>query len=318
MAENKKVVSIVIPAYNSEQTIFELVKSLIKELYNYKIEILLINDNSTDKTDYECNKILDNLNEEITYIKLRKNVGEHNAVMAGLNYARGEWVLIMDDDFQNPPSEALKLIEFAEKNTYDVIFSSYKKKKNILFINLGSKIKNISSTIILNKPKNLYLSSFKIIKKDLIKKLCRYKGPFPYLDGLILQLTDNVHSITTEHLSRTKGKSSYTFSKLISLYFNMFTNFSTKPIRIFSIFGVLLSFFSFCFIVYEIYYRFTSPEAVIGLSSIFVIILFFSGIQILFLGLIGEYIGRILLNVNNFLQYDIDIIKTNFKKKSDE
>lgn len=309
---NDKLISIVIPAYNSEKTLFDLTQEIVKEFNNYKIEILLVNDDSKDQTPKICEKILENLSSDITYIKLRKNFGEHNAVMAGLNYAKGDWVLIMDDDFQNPPSEARKLTDFALNNNYDVVFSKYKTKKHNFFRNLGSSLTNFTSSIILNKPKNLYLSSFKIIRGDLIKKICEYKGPFPYLDGLILNLTSNISSIITEHSARNLGKSNYTLSKLVSLYFNMFTNFSTKPIRIFSIFGLIISLVAACLIIYEIYYKLTNPEAVIGLSSIFVIILFFSGIQIIFLGLLGEYIGRILLNVNNSSQYEIEQIKKNF------
>ena len=130
-----------------------------------------------------------------TFPKL--NVGEHNAIMAGLRYVEGDWALIMDDDFQNPPKEGLKLINFALENNYDIVYGDYEIKRHNIFRNLISKINDITANYLLKKPKGLYLSSFKCIKKKLLKNIILYKGPFPYIDGLVLSLTSNIGSLKT-------------------------------------------------------------------------------------------------------------------------
>jgi glycosyltransferase involved in cell wall biosynthesis len=308
---NKELISIVIPTFNSEKNIFKLVDETIKTIHEFNLEFIIVNDCSPDNTHEECLKILKNINTRITYIKLRKNVGEHNAVMAGINNANGDWVLIMDDDFQNPPNEVLKLINFATNHSFDVVYSKYKDKKHNFFRNIISKINDYSANLILKKPKNLYLSSFKIINKKIIPDIIAYKGPYPYLDGLILSITSKIGSLELEHEKRKIGKSSYSIFKLLKLYSNLVINFSTVPIHFFSIAGLIISLLSGIYGIITILQKIWNPDYPIGYTSIFIAIIFFSGIQLLFLGLIGEYVGKILKNVNNESQYSIEIIKSN-------
>ena len=300
------MISIVIPLFNSEKSIHSLVKNIFEVFKNLEIEINLVNDGSKDNTHNECLKILIEHSANINYIKLRKNVGEHNAVMAGLNQSNGDWTIIMDDDFQTPPNEALKFYDYAIKNKFDVIYANYDDKKHSIFRNLGSKINDLTANFILKKPKDLYLCSFKCISKNIIKEIIKYKGPYPYIDGLILSVTDNITSIKLEHKPRNIGKSNYSIFKLVKLYINISTNFSTIPIHIFSIVGLLISFFSFIFGIIIILEKLFYPDTPLGYSSLIAAIIFFSGVQLIFLGLIGEYVGKILKNVNHETQYIIE------------
>ena len=309
------MLSIVIPIYKAEHSIKKLVEEVLATFLKKDLEIILVNDCSPDNSHQECLEIYDKNNDLITYIKLAKNMGEHNAVMAGLNYAKGDWAIIMDDDFQNPPKEALKLYEYANQNTFDIIYGNYKKnKKHSFFRNFISKINDKTANWILKKPRNIYLSSFKCINKKIINHLISYKGPYPYIDGLILSNTSNIGSIEIEHSERVSGRSGYTPLKLLKLYGNLFTNFSTIPIHFFSVSGIIITLIGFIFGLFVVIEKLMNPEMIAGYSSLLSIIIFFSGIQLIFLGLIGEYVGKILKNENRENQFLIDTIKEKIKK----
>ena len=315
MTNSQNSVSIVIPTFNAEHSISRLCKELLKIFNKFKIQIIIVNDCSVDKTHEECLKLVSEHHNELAYIKLSKNVGEHNAVMAGLKYSLGDWVIIMDDDFQNPPSEALKLLNYSLSNQFDVVYGNYKKKKHSFFRNLISKINDLTANYILNKPKGLYLSSFKAINKKIVKKVSNYYGPSPYIDGLIISLTSNIGSIETQHDERKTGKSGYSIIKLLKLYGNMATNFSTVPLHICSITGLVVAFLSGLYAIIVMIQKIINPSLALGYTSIFVAIIFFAGVQLIFIGLLGEYIGKVLKNVNKEPQYSIDYIKLNESEK---
>ena len=168
-----------------------------------------------------------------------------------------------------------------------------------------SKIANYSAQIIIKKPKNIYLSSFKSIKRHIVNEIINYKGPFPYIDGLILSITNNLGSFEVRHNERKDGKSSYNLAKLAKHYGNLIINFSTIPIHLFSVLGLIITAVSFLFIVGIVIEKILNPNVPLGYSTLMTVIIFFSGIQILFLGLIGEYVGKILKNVNKENQYNI-------------
>ena len=297
-------ISICIPVFNSENTIENLINKISNELQDYQLEFVLVNDYSIDNSDSICNKIL-TMREDVVYLSLRKNFGEHNAVMCCLNHISGDCAVIIDDDFQNPPSEIIKLVSELYKG-YDVVYSKYLKKNHNIFRNLGSSFNNLIATWLLDKPINLYLSSFKVIKKDLVQEIIKYKGPFPYIDGLILSNTRNITSVIVHHGKRENGKSNYTFKKLVTLWLNMFLNFSIKPIRLFTLFGFIISLFSFCLIIYIFINKIIYPSIQPGWSSLMAAMSFFAGLQILFFGLIAEYIGKNYLTNNNTPQWTIN------------
>ena len=303
------LISLIIPTYKGAKTLPKLIEELILTFKDYKTEIIIINDCSPDSTHKDLKILLDKYSSKITYIKFSKNFGEHSAVMAGLRYSVGSLIIIMDDDDQNPPLEALGLAEHSLKNDYDVIFTKYKVKNDSFIRNIMSKVADVSAQLILKKPKNIYFSSFKSVKRNIVNEIIKYEGPFPYIDGLILSITNNFGSYEAIHNKRVFGKSSYNFQKLAKHYSNLIINFSTIPIHFFSIIGFTITLLSLIYMIVTIIEKILNPDLPLGYSALVVIIIFFSGMQLLFLGLIGEYVGKILKNVNKENQYFIDFIK---------
>lgn len=294
--------SICIPVYNGARTIAALVDECIAQLAaHYTLEFVLVNDYSRDDSDAVC-KALAARHPHVKYISLRKNFSEHNAVMCAFNYATGDYAVVIDDDFQNPPSEIRALVEEACKG-YDVVYSRYADKRHHAFRNLASRFNNFVANWLLEKPRELYLSSFKVVNADIVQRLVRYKGPTPYIDGLILRETRNISSVLVAHADRREGQSNYTFAKLVSLWLNMFINFSIKPLRLFALFGLVVTLFSFVAAAGFIIQKLLDPQLQIGWTSVMVSILFFSGVQIIFLGLIGEYVGKHYLHSNGTPQW---------------
>jgi len=302
------LISIVIPVYNSEYSIGKLVDDLVMKLSSqYQLEIVLVNDNSPDNSEEVCISLHNKYRNIVSLYSLSRNFGEHNAVMAGLNNISGEYAVIMDDDFQNPVSEVLKLINYATENTYEVVYSYYEHKKHASFRNFVSRINAKVANILLNKPADLYLSSFKIINKKLAKKITRYTLPFPYVDGLILDVTNKIGRIEVRHDERKTGKSNYTARKMLALWSNMVTNFSIIPLRISVIMGFIFSFAGLLLGIQAIIWKFTEPDIPIGYTGLIVALSIFAGVQLLAIGMLGEYLGRIFLSLNGKSQYFISM-----------
>lgn len=304
---NQKIsLSIVIPVYNSQDSISKLTDHLVASLgVDYKLEIVLVNDSSKDNSEKLCIALYEKYETIVKFYSLSKNVGEHNAVMAGLNHTTGDFIVIMDDDFQNPISEVIKLVEFAKENSYDVVYTYYDRKQHHFFRNLGSKFNDKVANVMLKKPKDLYLSSFKLMSKFLVNEIIKYDLPFPYIDGLILRTTTNIGKIQVYHQERIVGKSGYTLTKLIALWLNMFTNFSILPLRVSIYIGFVFAFLGLIFGVYTVIEKLSNPRLPIGFAALAVSVFIFAGVQLISLGMIGEYIGRIFLSQNKRPQYTV-------------
>ena len=299
---NNLQISVCIPVFNSEKTILRLVEEVKNKLYRLNLEVILVNDGSKDASEEICIGLADKY-DFVKFISLRKNFTYHNAVLCGLTYVTGDYVAIIDDDFQNPPSEILLLIEEAQRGGYDVVYSRYEEKKHHWFRNLGSQFNGMVATWLLGKPKGLYLSSSKLIIKEVVNEIIKYSGPFPYIDGLIFRVTDNIGVKTVKHVDRLEGDSNYTLSKLIAQWMNMFVNFSIKPLRLATFSGLIISTASFIIGMFFIIDKILHPDIILGWTSLIAAILFFSGIQILFLGLLGEYLGKQYLDQNGTPPY---------------
>jgi undecaprenyl-phosphate 4-deoxy-4-formamido-L-arabinose transferase len=296
----------VIPVYNAEETISKLVEDLVTELgTEYTLEIVLVNDRSGDTSEEVCIALFKKYPSIIRFFSLAKNVGEHNAVMAGLNNISGDYAVIMDDDFQNPIQEVRRLIEYTGLTEYDVVYTYYEKKEHSLFRNLGSLFNDRVANIMLGKPKDLYLSSFKIIKRTLVDEIIKYDLPFPYIDGLILRSTENIGKFKVKHDARKTGKSGYTLSKLVSLWLNMFINFSILPLRMATFMGFIFAGLGFLLGILAIVERLVNPNLPQGYTFLFVFIALISGVQLISVGILGEYIGRFFLSHNKQPQYSI-------------
>jgi glycosyltransferase involved in cell wall biosynthesis len=288
--------TVVIPVYNAEKSIEILIDELIKVLTNISFEIILVNDGSIDLSAKIC-KSLSAKYKNIKYIGLRKNFGEFNAVICGLNYAQGAYSVIIDDDFQNPPSEILKLLNEAENNDFDVVYSYYKEKKHSFTRNLGSSLVNNLTSYLLKKPKDLYLSSFKIIKKEVVQEIIKFETPYTYIDGLIFQVTNNIGKTEVLHNERSSGESNYTISKLISLFLTIIFGYSLIPLRL-TLFAGIASII--CSLIYMALY-FTGIVSEWGSP----VVIFLGGVTLSAIALIGEYIGKAFLIISGKPQYVI-------------
>jgi undecaprenyl-phosphate 4-deoxy-4-formamido-L-arabinose transferase len=287
-------VSIVIPVYRGERSIGRLVRALRDQLAaTYDLEFVLVNDGSPDNSAAVCRELAAEF-EEVRFINLSRNFGEHNAVMCGLHYATGDCAVIMDDDFQNPPEEVGQLVEELRRG-YDIVFSYYATKQHQWLRNLGSRFNNWVATWMLAKPRDLYLSSFKAINRFAIDQVILYRGPYPYVDGLLLRVTNHYSRVMVRHDPRAEGKSGYTLRKLVSLWLTMFTNFSVLPLRLASLAGLACSFLGLVTAVVFAIEKLRNPDLPAGWASLIVSLFVISGIQLFALGMIGEYLGRLFL-----------------------
>lgn len=313
-------ISVVIPVYNSEKTINEVVNKVIKAFNEmtkeYAFEIILINDGSKDKSSSICKEICNN-ETRVKFLNLSKNFGQLCAIMAGFSIVTGDYIVCMDDDLQNPPGEIEKLISTLVNNNYDIVFSKYENKKHSKFRNLGSKLSDLMAESLMDKPKDIYVSSFFIVRRFVIEEIKKYDNPYPYMTGLFFRTTKNVGSVLISHNERKYGRSGYNLKKLIGLVVNGFTNFSIKPLRLSSIIGSVLSAFSFIWMIFLIVQKLISPNINLGWTSIMVAVIFFGGIQLLSIGLLGEYVGRIFMCINKTPQYVIRE-KYNIKDTNDD
>jgi glycosyltransferase involved in cell wall biosynthesis len=289
--------SIVIPVYNGAASIGELVAALENLAVPGGHEIVLVNDCSPDNSLELCRGLVARAKVPITLVNLSRNYGEHNAVLAGLRQARGAHVITMDDDLQNPPSEVARLLVFAQASGKEVVYTDYAQKEHASWRNLGSRFTNRVADWLLDKPKGLYLSSFRCMTAFVAQEIARYDGPFPYVDGLILQVTQSIDRLEVQHLPRAHGHSNYNLRRLVRLWLNMFVNFSVMPLRLATAVGIV---FGLCgvvgtlWVIGEAIFRSTPP----GYASTAVAVLLLSGVQLTMLGLIGEYLGRLYLTAN--------------------
>jgi glycosyltransferase involved in cell wall biosynthesis len=290
--------SIVIPVYNGASSIAELVGALEQLEIPGGHEIVLVNDGSRDNSLAVCRGLVESARVSITLIDLSRNYGEHNAVMAGLRHVSGAHVITMDDDLQNPPEEVERLLSHAQESGHEVIYTYYDEKQHAFWRNLGSRFTNWVAGFVLDKPKGFYLSSFRCMSAFVVREITRYEGPFPYIDGLILQVTQDIDRLLVRHLPRAVGRSNYTMRRLLRLWLSMFVNFSVMPLRLSTLTGFGLSLIgtvgSLIAITEALFF---APPA--GWASLMAAVLLLSGVQLVILGIVGEYLGRLYLTANN-------------------
>lgn len=299
-----KKVSFVIPCYRSEHTLPHVVKEIddkMETLTEYNYEIVLVNDYSPDGTLATIRRLCaeDTRRKAISF---SKNFGQHSALMAGLRAASGDIIVCLDDDGQTPANEVDKLLGAIEDG-YDAVYAKYEHKKHSPFRNLGSKVNELMARMMLEKPASLYVSSYFAVRRFVVEDMIRYENSYPYVIGLVLRATKNITNVVVNHRDREEGRSGYTFKKLIALWFNGFTAFSVKPLRIATAIGVTCACIGFLYGLYTIIKFFLIPDIPIGFSSMMSAIVFFGGMVMIMLGLIGEYIGRIYISLNNSPQY---------------
>jgi polyisoprenyl-phosphate glycosyltransferase len=304
MNKAKIDLSVTVPVYNSQSTLNELYKRLTVVLgkLNLNHEIIFIDDASSDSSWETLNQIREKDSSHVKIIRLTRNFGQHNALMCGFAHVVGDYVITLDDDLQNPPEEIPKLIKKLQEG-YDVVYGEYLLKKHSTYRNLGSSLVQFLYKKIFDVSGNL--TSFRIIKKGIIEGLLEYTKNYTFIDGLIVWQTKNIGYVSVIHNEREKGKSGYNLSKLIILSVNMLTNFSIFPLQLATIVGFIMSLLGLLMTLFIIFKKLFYGIPVTGFASTIVTITIFSGTQLITIGLIGEYIGRIHLNVNNKPQYRI-------------
>lgn len=299
-------ISFVIPCYRSQKTlagVIHEVQETMATLNGYTYEIILVNDASPDDTFSEIRRLCKE-NDNIIGIDMAKNFGQHSALMAGFHEVSGEIVVCLDDDGQTPANEVGKLLDKINEG-YDVVYAEYSNKKHSKFRNLGSHLNSVMTEHLLEKPKDLYISSYFAARKFIIDEILRYDNAYPYVTGLVLRTTRKICNVEVRHREREVGESGYSLSKLLGLWLNGFTSFSVKPLRLATFSGLFAAFLGLLFIIVTVIRRLVDQSIPIGWSSTISIILLMGGMILFVLGIIGEYIGRIYICINHSPQYVI-------------
>ena len=299
-----KKVSFVIPCYRSALTIGNVVKEIqdtMNGMSKYTYEIILVNDCSPDDT-FEVIRKLCEENNNICGVNLAKNFGQHAALMAGFHQVTGDILVCLDDDGQTPANEVSKLLAEIEAGQ-EVVYASYEHKKHSSFRNFGSWVNEKMLQFLLGKPKELFVSSYFAARRFIVDEMLRYENAYPYVIGLVLRTTKRITNVPVSHREREIGTSGYTLGKLLALWFNGFTAFSTKPLRIATASGTVFAGIGFLYALYTIIKKFVNPAVPLGFSSMMSAVLIIGGLMLIMLGLIGEYIGRMYICMNSAPQF---------------
>ena len=307
-------IGFVIPCYRSALTIEKVVKEIedtMPSLPEYDYEIVLVNDSSPDDT-FEVISKMALENEKVLAINLARNFGQHAALMAGFRHTTGDIVVALDDDGQTPADEVGKLIEKIEEG-YDVCYARYEHKKHSFYRNFGSKVNERMTRVMLGKSKELYISSYFAVKRFILNDMLRYENCYPYVIGLVLRTTKNICNVNVNHREREIGTSGYTLKKLLALWMNGFTAFSVVPLRIATYFGLFCAAAGFVYTIVTIIRKIIDNQAPMGYPTLICAVMIIGGVLMMMLGLIGEYIGRMYITMNNAPQYVIkDIVGKGF------
>lgn len=315
----REKISFVIPCYNSTNTIDAVVQEIKQvmqtDMAQYEYEIVLVNDGSPDGTTYDAILQIAGRERHIKGINLSKNFGQPSAVMAALNYVDGDYIVCGDDDGQTPFAELSKLFEKIEEG-YDLVEAKYAaREKRSLFRKLGTLINESMATWLIAKPPGLELTTYWVVRRFVVDQMIAYMNPYPYLGGLMLRTTQNACNVDVSHRKRLSGKSGYNIRKMMELWLNGFTSFSVKPLRLMTWAGMIVALIGFVYGIIIIAGKLINPTVSAGYSSIMSINLFMFGILFIFMGLIGEYVGRIYISLNKAPQF---VVKNYKESKEDE
>jgi undecaprenyl-phosphate 4-deoxy-4-formamido-L-arabinose transferase len=290
--------SFVIPLYRSAETIGAVVHDIESLTIEGGHEIVLVHDGSGEATSAVCRELVRQARVPIVLVEHARNFGEHNAVLTGWRHARGLHIVNLDDDGQNPPAEAVRLWRHARDAELDVVFGHYAEKHHSVWRNFGSWFTNRMTDWALDKPHGFYLSSFRCVSAFAARQVIGYAGPYPYIDGLLLQVTQRIGSIEVRHEPRRAGQSTYTLRRLLRLWMSAWLNFSVLPLRVATVIGLVLGLGGLVALVAVAWLWWQGRGPAYGFGWMMAALLIFSGTQLVLLGLIGEYIGRMFLAVN--------------------
>lgn len=298
------LVSVVIPCYNSEKTIrrvVEMVMGVFEQYKGYECEFVLVNDCGGDNTFGVIRELARDY-DNVHGLDLMRNFGQHNALMCALNYTSGDLILGMDDDLQTHPSQIPIMLEAMEQHDYDVLYGVYPHRKVGPVKNFTHWLNKVSSAVLLGRPKGVQSSNFWLITRAVRNEVIKYQTFNPFVDAIFYRTTHNIGNVQIEHHRREVGESGYTLSKLVKLWL-AYWNFSTVPLHISSIIGAISAFVGFVAGFVTVIRKLLDPSIPMGWSSLVCVMLFFFGLVLLALGVIGEYLGKALLAINDTPQY---------------
>ncbi len=291
--------SVVIPVYRSAECLIALYDAIEAALnsINQTYEVILVNDFSPDNS-WSVIEALCAVDNRVIGVDLRRNFGQDNAILTGLRVARGRFIAIMDDDLQHDPKFLPGLLDEIERGA-DVVYADFGKKKQKLWKNVGSWINGKIAEFVLDKPKGLYISPYKIIRRELADLICRYPGHAPYIDGLLFQNTARFSQVPVKHSSRLEGKGNFTFVRSVGVSARLAFSFSARPLRVIGASGLFFAALGIFLAIFVFGYRVLFPEnfgaETIGWASLMVAILIATGLQMIFFGALAEYTGRSFL-----------------------
>ena len=316
---NNLKLSFIIPCYGSEKTVglvIDEIDKVVSQNSKYDYEVIAVNDHSPDNVWKVLKDIAKN-NSKVKLINLAKNMNRPGALMAGMSETTGDYIILMDDDGQCPMESLWKLIEPLE-NGHDVSIAKYPTYKQSKFKSFGTIVNRKMTEIVMEKPKDLSFTNFSALKRYIVDEITKYKNPYPYLTGLLLRTTSDIVNVEMEERERITGSTNFTFKKMLNLWINGFTAFSIKPLRISTVAGIIIAALGFIYGIYIIIHKLIVHTTVLqGYSSLMAVMLFIGGIIMMMLGMIGEYIGRIYISINNSPQYVIKE-KVNIKDKGEK
>lgn len=310
-------ISFVIPCYRSaltiEKVLCEIETTMLSRRKDFTYEIICVNDGSPDDTAKVLSELCDS-HPALVFVDLTRNFGQHSALMAGFNNVSGELVLCLDDDGQTPADELFSLVDKLDEG-YDLVYASYPEKKHNLFRRWGSSFNRLCSHILVGTAKELKTSSYFVCRRFVVDSATKYTNPYPYVAGLLHQATRRVTSVSVQHRERKTGRSGYTLKKLLSLWSNNLTAFSVIPLRIATFIGMGVSVIGFITAIVTVVNKLLHPEVMEGWSSLMAVLLVIGGLLMLLIGVLGEYVGRIYISLNNLPQFLIREVKSGKEQK---
>lgn len=302
------VVSFVIPLFNTGAGLPRLIAAFEALELDDSWELVLVDDGSADGTARLAAQMMSRITAPVILVELARNFGEHAAVLEGCRHAHGQCVISLDDDLQNPVEEAVKLLRHLQQTGAEVVYSCYENKQHHWFRNIGSRFVNRLASWLLGKPQDLYLSSFRALRRSLVDRIITYRGPYPYIDGLILGATNQIERLQVKHVPRASGQSGYTLRKLIRLVMSVLFDFSIMPLRIASVLGLALCAIGMLVLGSVLVEMLLVGQRQAGWGSLMGALAVFSGAQLMMLGIIGEYLGRAFLTVSGKPQSLVRIV----------
>lgn len=308
-------ISIVIPCYNSDKTIKPVVNEIVERIQGkYDFEIILVNDGSTVQLWQAIVELADTYKNKVKGIRFAKNFGQHAALMAGYRASKGDIVIQMDDDGQANPDGIFTLISKIDEG-YDVAFARYPEAKKSLFRKFSSELNRKMCIKLIDMPSDLHPMSFAAYRRYVIDEMIRYDKPYPYVGGLVFRATSNICDVEIAHRDRLEGESNYNLGKLLKLWLNGFTAFSVKPLEIAAVSGFVVAFLGMIYAIYIIIRKICGFSVLAGWSSLIALTLILDGFLLIMIGLVGEYIGRIYISLNNAPQY---VVRETYGEIKDE